>query len=143
MPRSDGQTVLKTAVLLLCVFPVQTQSHAQQSSKEASASGPFKISARKIRTVKATSSRAEYEVTLNGTVDMDNSMTGHYGNLHVAFQPDVSLEIANSGETMVVNPRVVVNGRRKSSTAVVSGGALKRCSKRFSPTHGTIRRKRC
>lgn len=60
-----------------------------------------------------TSSRREYEITLGGTVDMDNTLTRSYSGFEVAFQPNISLTIANAGNVPVDNPRVVTNDKRK------------------------------
>ncbi|MEA3402363.1 MAG: hypothetical protein U9R79_14090, partial [Armatimonadota bacterium] len=53
----------------------------------------------------------EYDIVMGGTVDMDNSLTRSHGNIEVAFQPNISVTIENTGDVPVVNPRLVVNGR--------------------------------
>jgi len=73
----------------------------------------FKTSARKEHVVKVTKGREEYSIHMGGTVDMDSATTRHYENFEIAFQPNISLTIENTGKTLVKNPRVVTNGRRK------------------------------
>lgn len=63
--------------------------------------------------VKVTSSRHEYDLFMDGTVDADNTTTRRHGTFQVAFQPNLSLSVENTGETPVVNPRVLVNGKRR------------------------------
>ena len=50
---------------------------------------------------------------MGGTADMDNTSTRRYDNFVVAFEPMVSVTVANTGSVAVVNPRVVTNGRRR------------------------------
>ncbi|MAF67499.1 MAG: hypothetical protein CMJ84_17810, partial [Planctomycetes bacterium] len=80
-------------------------------ARPAGAGTPFQISAHRNRVVKTTSHHAEYEIKMGGTVDMDNTTTRHYEIFETAFQPNVSLEIANTGDVPVVNPRIVINDR--------------------------------
>ncbi|HOZ47468.1 MAG TPA: Ig domain-containing protein [Candidatus Hydrogenedentes bacterium] len=54
---------------------------------------------------------AAYRVEVGGRLDMDNTMTREHGTRRITFQNNVSLTIANTGSTPVVNPRVVVNDR--------------------------------
>lgn len=75
-------------------------------------SSPFNISAEHRRVVAVAGHRKEYEIELGGTVDMDNSMTRHYERVDIAFQPNLSLEIANTGSASVTNPRIVINDQR-------------------------------
>ncbi|MBT7302873.1 MAG: hypothetical protein HN849_25300, partial [Victivallales bacterium] len=63
-----------------------------------------------------TSSAHEYAVTLGGALDMDNTMTRSHGNITVAFQPNLQLTIANTGDSPVRWPKLVANGRRDWST---------------------------
>jgi len=44
---------------------------------------------------------------------MDNTTTRHYETFKIAFQNNVSLTIANTGDVTVVNPRVFTNGKRR------------------------------
>ncbi|WP_030106285.1 hypothetical protein [Actinoalloteichus caeruleus] len=66
---------------------------------------------------------AEYEITLGGTLDGFNSAayvtTNNEKTMMEAprFQPDRFLRLENIGGTDVVNPRVVINGRRQWHTA--------------------------
>ena len=59
----------------------------------------------------------EYEVTLGGTLDGFNTADypatyGYSQRLLSRFEPNEYVVIENVGETEVVNPRIVVNGRR-------------------------------
>ncbi|HEO72576.1 MAG TPA: hypothetical protein ENN80_15065, partial [Candidatus Hydrogenedentes bacterium] len=60
-----------------------------------------------------TSSRAAYSIDVGGLLDMDNTMTRDHSTRHIAFQNNLSLTIANTGDVPVVYPRVVTNGRRR------------------------------
>lgn len=57
------------------------------------------------------SSRHEYTIEMGGALDMENTKTLTNSNCYIAFQPNISLTIENVGETPVVNPRLVINGR--------------------------------
>lgn len=52
-----------------------------------------------------------YFVDVGGGLDMDNTATRHHGTWGIAFQNNVELVIANTGNAPAVNPRVEVNGR--------------------------------
>ncbi len=54
-----------------------------------------------------------YTVDVGGTVDMDNTTTRRYETFDVAFQNNLSLVIANTGQTTVVNPRIITGGKRR------------------------------
>lgn len=58
-----------------------------------------------------TSGRHEYRIRLDGDLDMDNTMTRRHGGFSVAFQPNISVTIANTGDTVVEWPWLVDNGR--------------------------------
>ncbi len=62
-----------------------------------------------------TSASHEYRVTLGGDLDMDNTLTRSHGGISVAFQPNISVTIANTGDTTVTWPKLVDNGRDWSS----------------------------
>ncbi len=62
-------------------------------------------------TATITSSQASYTVPMGGTLDLENTLTIASGSVQVAFQPNVELVIANTGDTPVVNPRLVLNDR--------------------------------
>lgn len=55
--------------------------------------------------------RHQYVVGMGGTLDMENTRIVSTATCRVGFQPNVELVVANTGDTPVVNPRVVVNGR--------------------------------
>lgn len=63
-----------------------------------------------------TSSTHEYRITLGGALDMENTLTRSHGGITVAFQPNLQLTIANTGDTPVRWPRLVANGVRDWST---------------------------
>ncbi len=58
-------------------------------------------------------SRADYSIEVGGTVDMDNTTTRLYETFQIAFQNNLSLTVANTGDSIVKNPRVVTNGERR------------------------------
>jgi hypothetical protein len=63
------------------------------------------------RTEIFSEARHEYVVPMGGTLDMENTRIVSTANCRVGFQPNLDLEIANTGDTPVVNPRVVINDR--------------------------------
>ena len=93
-----------------------------QMSEAISETSPFTISETKqhTETIEFTSpdeivtlgGTHEYTIDLNGTVDMDNTSTIANSMYDVAFQPNISLEIKNTGSTPVINPWIVINGVR-------------------------------
>lgn len=64
-----------------------------------------------VETVRAN--RAEYTIDVGGTVDMENTTTRLYETFQIAFQNNVSLTVANTGDSIVKNPRVITGGRRR------------------------------
>jgi hypothetical protein len=62
------------------------------------------------------SSTAAYAIQVEGTADMDNTGTRHHETWHITFQNNISLEIENTGDVPVKNPRIVTNGKRKWHT---------------------------
>ena len=58
-----------------------------------------------------TSGDHRYSVEMGGTLDMDNTRTLTSNNCYIVFQNNVALTIENTGDTPVVNPRLVVNDR--------------------------------
>lgn len=73
----------------------------------------FKPVQEKSHTETIRASQADYSVDVAGTVDMDNTATRLYETFQIAFQNNLSLTIANTGNTIVKNPRVITNGRRR------------------------------
>lgn len=63
------------------------------------------------RVEEITASAAEYAIAMGGTLDMENTLTVASGNYQIAFQPNIQLTIENTGDTPVVNPRLVINDR--------------------------------
>jgi len=61
-------------------------------------------------------SRHEYTIRLGGNLDFENSHTRHNTGFNIAFQPNVSLTIANTGDRPVFWPKLVANGVRDWST---------------------------
>jgi len=84
-----------------------------QAAFAAGKTPAFKASKARTHTEKITASRRIFKVSMGGTADMDNTLTRRYDNFEVAFQPMVSLTVANTGRTEVVNPRVITNGLRR------------------------------
>jgi len=64
-------------------------------------------------TQKIRSSQVEYSIDMSGTVDMDNTTTRSYEKFSIAFQNNVSLTLANTGNTTVRNPRIISNDKRR------------------------------
>lgn len=61
-------------------------------------------------------SHHEYSIHLGGNLDYENSHTRFNTGFAVAFQPNVSLTIANTGERPVFWPKLIANGMRDWST---------------------------
>ncbi len=61
-------------------------------------------------------SRHEYSIRLGGNLDYENSHTRFNTGFNIAFQPDVSLTIANTGDRPVFWPKLVANGTHDWST---------------------------
>ena len=95
--------ILSGVVLLVCIF---------RESVIGQQSFPFVVTGQKSHTELIDSPEHDYTITLGGTVDMDNTTTRGYPLYEVAFQPNISLEIENTGETPVEAPRIVINGLR-------------------------------
>lgn len=74
---------------------------------------PFEPMRKRSHVRKISSSRAEYSIDVGGTVDMNNTITRQYETFKIAFQNNVSLTIANTGNTTVTNPRVITNDKRR------------------------------
>ncbi|MBD3291502.1 MAG: hypothetical protein GF393_01150, partial [Armatimonadia bacterium] len=64
-----------------------------------------------VETIPSEAPRHEYAIPVGGTLDMDRTLTRSHGDIEIAFQNNVSLTIANMGDTPVVNPRLVINER--------------------------------
>ena len=56
---------------------------------------------------------SEYTINVGGTVDMDNTTTRLYETFQIAFQNNISLTVANTGNSIVKNPRVITGGKRR------------------------------
>ncbi len=98
-----GISVTCVLLVMLCV----------QAGFAAEKSPAFKVSKTRTHTEKIAASRKTFKIAMGGAADMDNTLTRHYYNFKVAFQPMISLTIANTGTAAVVNPRVVTNGLRR------------------------------
>ncbi|MEA3366049.1 MAG: hypothetical protein U9Q79_10460, partial [Candidatus Hydrogenedentes bacterium] len=77
---------------------------------------PFIASPPRTHVEEITESRRDYTVTVGGHLDMDNTMTRTHGDREIAFQNNISLVIANTGDTVVRNPRVITNNKRRWAT---------------------------
>ncbi len=71
----------------------------------------YTISATRVHTETLDQSRLAYTIDVGGTADMDNTATRHHGTWDIAFQNNLRLTIANTGQVPVKNPRLVINGR--------------------------------
>jgi hypothetical protein len=67
----------------------------------------------KSRAETVRANHAEYTIDVGGTVDMDNTTTRLYETFQIAFQNNVLLTIANTGDSIVKNPRVITDGKRR------------------------------
>jgi len=56
-------------------------------------------------------SEARYTVEVGGDLDEFNTLD-YQGQRRWRFQPNISVTISNTGDTLVANPRIVINGRR-------------------------------
>ena len=61
-------------------------------------------------------SHHEYSLRLGGNLDFENSHTRFHSGFRVAFQPNVSLTIANTGDRPVFWPKLIANGTHDWST---------------------------
>ena len=60
-----------------------------------------------------TESRRRYSITMQGVMDGVNSRDPvGYGNYHQTWEPNVFVSIENSGDEILVNPWITVNGKR-------------------------------
>jgi len=101
----DNSTIShKCLILLLVALPLLGLGNEGFSSFE-----PVRERSH-IRKVQAN--RVEYSIDVGGTVDMDNTTTRRYETFEIAFQNNVSLTIANTGNATVTNPRVITNDKR-------------------------------
>ena len=73
--------------------------------------GHFVISRERIHQEIIDSSQYEYEIFMGGTADMDNTLFRTHGNIIVGFQNNVSLVIENTGENVIKDPEIIINGR--------------------------------
>jgi hypothetical protein len=94
-----------TLILLLLIC-----TSVSHSNETFSAFEPIR---QKSHIQKIHSSQVEYSINMAGTVDMDNTTTRSYESFSIAFQNNVSLTIANTGNTTVKNPRIITNGKRR------------------------------
>jgi len=62
-------------------------------------------------TVEISSRRHEWQITMDGTVDMDHAMTRDCVTWHIGWQPNESLTIENIGPVPCENPKVIINDR--------------------------------
>ncbi len=58
----------------------------------------------------------EYRLFLGGTLDSENTLTRSHRGFAIAFQPNLALTIANTGDRPVAWPRLVANGQGDWST---------------------------
>jgi hypothetical protein len=98
--------IYNTTLILLLL----TCASVSRSNETFSAFEPIR---QRSHTQKIHSSRVEYSINVGGTVDMDNTTTRSYETFSIAFQNNVSLAIANTGDTTVKNPRIISNDKRR------------------------------
>ena len=74
---------------------------------------PFVVSPAKTHTERIQNRVHAYTITVGGTADMDNTATRICSTWQIAFQNNIALTIANTGNIPVENPRVIANGKRR------------------------------
>jgi hypothetical protein len=80
------------------------------ANPESSLAGPLTATGPVLEhTETITSPRHEYTVRLGGRVDFENGRSRFNSGMRVAFQPNLSLTIANLGDTPVHWPKVIAN----------------------------------
>ena len=65
----------------------------------------------KYHTEAISENRREYLINMGGNLDFENSSTRKYSDWEVAFQPNISLIIENTGNTPVRNPKIIINDK--------------------------------
>jgi len=75
--------------------------------------GAFEASPVRVRSLDVDARRRDYEIRVDGSADARNTLTRSHDGFRIAFQPNLSLAISNTGDRPVRNPRVVVNGERR------------------------------
>jgi len=81
-------------------------------------------------------SQHEYTIPLGGNLDFENTHTRFNDNIQVAFQPNLSVTIENTGDATVLWPKVIANDRANWGTTTI-------CSPSPRAARRTTRRKRC
>jgi concanavalin A-like lectin/glucanase superfamily protein/putative Ig domain-containing protein len=77
-----------------------------------------------------TQSAFDYTVMMEGTADMDNTMTRAYKDksFRIAFQSNISVSIENQGDNLIKNPRLISNDRgRWWSRESITAEAIRGC----------------
>ena len=90
--------------LLFLIFPLLL-------SRNPGAGENFIVSARKEYTREMTASRDEYDISVHGTADMENTMIRRHHTIEIGFQNNISLEVENIGEHAISDPKIIANGR--------------------------------
>ncbi len=57
------------------------------------------------------SSHHAYTIRMGGFLDAENTRTRSHAGMEIVFQPNISLTIANTGDTVVRNPKLIANER--------------------------------
>lgn len=78
---------------------------------------PFEVSAERKDVQLIREGSQTYTITAGGTADMDNTATRRHETWDIGFQNNGPLLIENTGDTTVVNPRIITNGKRNWQTA--------------------------
>lgn len=105
MDRNNAAVCRRTVILLLMALPSLGFGGEDLSY--------FEPVREKSHTKKIQANRAEYSINVGGTVDMDNTTTRLYETFKIAFQNNIVLTIANTGNITVTNPRVITNDKRR------------------------------
>ncbi len=102
-------------VILLASLATAAHAAVQGPPKPPQEVGPADVTKQQVQVV--TRHTAEYAIPFRGTVDgvMTRGPIGYFAYTQ-GFQPNVRVRLENLGDSDVVNPRIVVNGRRNWRT---------------------------
>ena len=66
----------------------------------------------------------EYSIEMKGKLDFENSSTRAHNDWVVSFQPNLSLTLENIGDTLIENPKIIINDRGNWHTRQMVGRHL-------------------
>ena len=77
----------------------------------------FEVSAERSDTQVIRDASFSYTIDVGGTADMDNTATRKHETWEIGFQNNMPLLIENTGDTTIVNPRIITNGKSQWQSA--------------------------